>query len=449
MLVQIKNPLLRSITAAFTALSIVTIGGTVAIAIAKSNNESSYKTIVYASLAAAVAGGALGLSLKNNDEKEAIATEPETKTTWKDWRNLKVVKKVKESEEITSFYLKPEDNDELPNFLPGQFLTIKLDIPAQNKPISRSYSLSDYNHEYYRLSIKREGAPKAQDLPPGIASNFMHDRIQVGSTILAKPPSGKFVLDVKSSMPAVLISNGVGITPMISMAKAATQLHPRRHIWFLHGARDGSFHAFREEVNAIADLNPNIHIIYSYSRPTESDRGNYQRHGYVDMALIQEVVMPEMQQLCGSVEAEYFLCGTPSFMDSLIAGLKELGVPDNKVLFEAFGKAMPKNVEQAPKAVKEVNTDREESKGETMEIVFSKSGKTLNWSDADGSILDFAEANGINPDYSCRAGVCGTCMCKIAEGEVAYDEEPSADIDPGSVLICISRPKTARVILDI
>jgi uncharacterized protein len=148
-----------------------------------------------------------------------------------------------------------------------------------------------------------------------------------------------------------------------------------------------------------------------------------------------------MQKLCGSTEADYFLCGSPSFMDALRNGLRTWGVPDRNVLFESFAKAMPK----AAKSVQDITT----LTSNIQEIVFSKSGKTHIWNPDDGTLLDFAEANGLSPDYSCRAGVCGTCMCKISEGEVEYEESPSASIDAGSVLICISKPKTARVVLDL
>ncbi|MCA1993144.1 MAG: oxidoreductase, partial [Coleofasciculus sp. S288] len=237
---RIKNPILRSAAAASIAFSIVTIVSGVTIGVANGKDQSAHRFGVYSSLLGTGCGALFGLIFmghesneKSNRNRQATPTLSDSKT-WKDWRNFAVVRKVKESEEITSFYLKPEDKGEIPNFQPGQFLTIKLNIPGQDKPVIRTYSLSDYPDplDYYRLSIKREPAPKGLDVPPGVASNFMHDRIQEGSIIPAKPPNGKFVLDVNKSIPAVLISNGVGITPMLSMAKACTQLNPNRPIWF-------------------------------------------------------------------------------------------------------------------------------------------------------------------------------------------------------------------------
>ena len=442
---RIKSPFVRSLTAAATACSVVTLTTAVALGVAKTKDESAFRLGVYSSLIGAGCGAVFGLvytskagegeSARNLSTNQSIQPTDNDKV-WRDWRNFVVVRKVKESEEITSFYLKPEDKGEIPNFQPGQFLTIKLDIPGQSKPVIRTYSLSDYPEpfDYYRLSIKREPAPKGLDVPPGIASNFMHDRIHEGSIIPAKPPNGKFVLDVNKSIPAVLISNGVGITPMISMAKACARLNPNRSIWFVHGARDGRFHAFRDEVRAIQQQNPNLNLHYRYSRPRPEDEGHYHSVGYVDATLIKELV---------GLEAEFFMCGSPPFMQSIMAGLKEWGVADSRIFFESFGKPMNVSSQRQPSA-EPTNGNIEEA-----EIVFADSGKTLTWRDSDGSILEFAEANDINPPYSCRAGICGTCACKIREGEVDYQESPTAAIDEGSVLICISKPGTSRVVLDL
>ena len=249
---NIHNPVLRSLTAAAAAFSIVTVVSGLAIATIAPKNKAAYQSGIYAALIALGGGGALGLATagKGRPQQAAMPANIEADGIWQDWRNFVVDRKVEESAEITSFYLKPQDGGEIPNFQPGQFLTIKLDIPNQLKPVIRTYSLSDYaeSGDYYRLSIKREPAPQGQDVSPGLASNFIHDFIHVGSIIPAKPPSGRFVLDVHKSRPVVLISNGVGITPMISMARACSLLNPDRSIWFVHGARDGRYHAFRDEV---------------------------------------------------------------------------------------------------------------------------------------------------------------------------------------------------------
>lgn len=434
---RIQNPLARSITAAVTVGSAVTMASAIALGTTNVKDNAAYRTALYSALVGTGCGAIFGLVYKtegNQKSPQAEQTPSEIRNTWKDWHNFVVFRKVKESEEITSFYLQSEDRAAIPNFQPGQFLTIQLDIPGQAKPVIRTYSLSDYTEpcQYYRLSIKREPIPAGSNFMPGIASNFMHDRIQEGSIIRAKPPNGKFVLDPQKSLPAVLISNGVGITPMISMVKAVTLLNPQRPVWFIHGARNGRFHAFQDEVMAIAWQNPNLHVHFAYSRPQSEDMGHYHSTGYVDTALIESLV---------TQDAEYFLCGSPAFMQSLLAGLKTAGIPDRQVFMEAFTKGISKATE--PLAPINLNGR------ERTEVVFAQSNKTVTWLSSDSSLLDFAEANGLEPPYSCRQGICGTCMCRILEGEVEYQETPVAEVDNGAVLICISKPKTARVVLDL
>ena len=448
---RIQNPLARSITSALMGASAATIvtGGLLGLTQLNGSDSQVNKFSVYAGLAGLGIGAILGGTVKPASAKKTTPPKPaevqmEPELTWKGWRDFMVARKVAESKEITSFYLKPRDGKPIPDFMPGQFLTIQLNIPEQARPVIRTYSLSDYskNADYYRLSIKREGPPKGKDVPPGVASNFMHDKIEAGAIIPAKPPAGKFFLEVKSDRPAVLISNGVGITPMISMAKAAIAVSPDRAIWFLHGARDGSFHAFRESVLAIAPDNANFNVHYRYSRPRPQDEGIYHSTGYVDTELIKSLVAPELQRRYGSTDADYFLCGSPSFMDSLRSGLSDWGVPEGQVRFESFAKPPTKVSAKAPAATLNGTV-------ETIEVVFAKSGKTATWTTHDGTLLEFAEDQGLTPDYSCRAGICLTCMCRLQEGEVAYDEPPSGTPDEGSVLICVSKPRTSKVVLDL
>ena len=428
---SIKNPFTRSLVAAATIGSAVTLASSLVIGVTNAN-PSAYRGAVYSALAGTGCGALFGLLSARGSQtsrQEQASGNPADNTNWQDWRNFVVVRKVKESEEITSFYLQPEDKQHIPNFQPGQFLTIKLEIPGQPKPVIRTYSLSNYAEpcEHYRLSIKREPMPEGLDVPAGLASNFMHDQVQEGTVIAAKPPSGKFIMDVHQSLPAVLVSNGVGITPMISMAKAGSLLNRDRLIWFVHGSRSGQSHAFQDEMMQLAQQNSNLMVHYAYSRPTANDTGRYHSTGYVDTELVQH--------LAGK-EAEYFLCGSPPFLQSLREGLQAAGVPKNRIFFEVFTKGNVGVTEKAP-------TD---SSVESAEIVFAKSGKTVTWKPDNGSILEFAEANDLNPPYSCRQGICGTCMCKLSEGEVEYEQPPITNVEPGSVLICISKPKTALVL---
>ena len=443
----VKNPVTQMVTSAAAVFAIVTLLSGVIIGIAKPKDESAYKTAFSFSLVGLGCGAALGLlrskprgSIPASQTDPASAADP----SWTNWRNFVVMRKVKESQDITSFYLRPEDQADIPNFQPGQFLTIKLDIPGQSRPTIRTYSLSDHIEacEYYRLSIKREPMPNGLEVPPGLASNFMHDQVQEGSMIQAKPPSGKFALDTTQTSPVVLISNGVGITPLISMAKASSRLNPSRPLWFIHGARDGSFHAFRDEILQIAQQNPDLRVHFRYSRPQMDDAERYHSMGYVDAALIYQLVTQEAANYAD--EAEYYLCGSPPFLRSLRDGLETLGIPGSRVFFEEFGGK--KKVSPVAEATPDEISD---GKISSAEIVFAKSEKTLTWKPGDGTILEFAEANDLNPPYSCRQGICLTCMCRLEDGEVTYVQPPVGTVEAGSALICISQPKTARVVLDL
>ncbi|MEO0828044.1 MAG: 2Fe-2S iron-sulfur cluster-binding protein [Cyanobacteria bacterium J06642_9] len=445
---QIKNPLLRSLAGIGMGGSMTTLVAGAVIGLANGTGATiGHEAGVAAAAIGAGVGAVTGLATPGSKDKIAVSHQPDVHAgdgpdIWKDWRNFVVTRKVQESREITSFYLQPQDQGPLPNFQPGQFLTLKLEIPGQPRPVIRTYSLSDYavNPTYYRLSIKREGSPKGLEVPPGIASTFMHDQIQEGSVIPVKPPNGKFVLNVGDTKPAILISNGVGITPMISMAKAVSAVNPARPVWFLHGARNGEYHALREEMLSVAAQTPNLQLHFCYSRPRPEDADLYHGTGYVDIERIQSLVAPAIAEHINPTAADYFLCGSPSFMDALRAGLAEWGVSETNVFFESFSKG-PKAAVATPEPAADAVS--------TAEVVFAQSGKTATWTAEDGTLLDFAESQGLEPAYSCRAGICLTCICPIQEGEVAYDEPPTGTPDEGSVLICVSKPKTAKVVLDL
>jgi len=365
--------------------------------------------------------------------------------SWTGWREFRVSRKHPESVEITSFELQPVDGEALPAFKPGQFLTLELTIPGQARPVLRTYSLSDYpaageSIRQYRLSIKREPAPRDLNVPPGLASNFLHDHVAEGSVLRVRPPAGTFVLDTASSKPIVLISNGVGITPMVAMAKAALQQRSARPIWFVHGCRNGAFHAFRAEMADLAAAHPNLHLHIVYSRPGQDDAGHHQSEGYVDGALVRHLV---------DQDADYFLCGSPAFMQALIVDLQQAGIASGAIHMEMFSRkppGSPSTPSPSPEA-----SSLEEMATATCQVSFARSGQSATWSssDPDDTLLAFAEAQGLEPAFSCRAGVCGTCACRVLEGEVSYVCEPTATVAQGSALICIARPKGSSLSLEL
>jgi ferredoxin-NADP reductase/MOSC domain-containing protein YiiM len=352
-----------------------------------------------------------------------------------------VDRKEPESETITSFYLVPEDGAALPRFLPGQFLSFELSIPGQPKPVIRTYSLSDSpNADYYRVSIKREPAPAGRpDLTPGLSSNYFHDQVGVGTTLRVGAPRGKFHLDPDGERAVVLLSGGVGLTPMISMMNAIVQSGTRRPVWFIHGARNGREHAMGAHVRRLAEANDSVHAHIRYSQPEAGDieGRDYDSRGRVDIALLKQVLPFD--------DYEFYLCGPTPFMRSLYCGLLSLDVSEERVHYEFFGPASVLKEDAKPTGPARVPTAEAELAG-GIKVTFARSGVTAGWDPACESILDLAERHGLSPDYSCRSGICHTCMCALVEGEVEYLEEPLDEPDPGCVLICCSRPKTSLVI---
>ena len=355
-------------------------------------------------------------------------------------RTLVVNRKVGETENIASFYLVAEDGKPLATFLPGQFLPLKLDIPGQDRPVVRTYSLSDRpDTGHYRLTIKRETAPPDRpDAYPGVASNYFHDQVDVGSKSLAQPPRRRFFLDPSGESPVVLLSAGVGLTPLVSMLTAIVESGSRRQTWFVHGARSGREHAMGAIVRRFSEKNDNVQTHIRYSRPGSEDRvgRDYDDEGHVDVEFLQRL-LPDRN-------FDFYLCGPTPFMKSLFAGLVGWGVPGDRIHYEFFGPASALTDRAQVSTPKRV-AGAVECCGE-MEVTFSKAGVKANWNPSFESILDLAEANGLSPDYSCRSGICHTCTSPLEDGEVEYTLEPLDPPDPGSVLICCSKPKTNLVV---
>ncbi len=362
---------------------------------------------------------------------------------WEGFRAFVVDRQVPESETITSFYLVPEDGEPLPAYLPGQFLTFRLLIPGHSSPVMRTYSLSDRpNHDYYRVTIRRLLAPQdPPDLPPGLSSNFFHDHVEPGTRLCVKSPRGRFHLDPHDDSPVVLLSGGVGLTPMISMLNAIVEVDSKRPVWFVHGARDGREHAMGAHVRRMAADNDNVNVHVAYSRPGPEDveGRNHDSRGRVSVELLKRVLP--------AAAYDFYLCGPTPFMESLHAGLLDWGVAETRISYEFFGPpsalgagALKEGAEVAGKPAATSERDGE------FQVTFTQAGLTAKWDPAVESILALAETHGLRPEFSCRTGICHTCTSKLIEGEVEYVTEPLDWPDPGCVLICCSRPKTNVVI---
>lgn len=251
---------------------------------------------------------------------------------WNGYRRFAVQSKRPENGIITSFYLVPEDGGPLPDYIPGQYITVKIDHP-QTATSPRNYSLSDRpGTGYFRISVKRETGPSA-DSPAGVVSNFLHDAIQAGDVLDIGPPCGEFTLtpvDV-SGRALVLISGGIGITPLLAMLKTLANRHSTAPVYFIHAARNSRVQAFASEVREAAAARPNIHAHVRFDAPLADDvsRQCCDSAGVVDMDFLRKYLP--------SNDAEYYFCGPKLFMAALYHGLKDWGVPESQIHFEFFG----------------------------------------------------------------------------------------------------------------
>lgn len=356
------------------------------------------------------------------------------KLVWNGYRKFQVVKKVCECEDVHSFYLAPHDGRPLAQFKPGQYITFQLNLPGQSKPVIRCYSLSDCSRpDLYRVTIKKAlPPPDCVGAKCGIASSYFCDTVKVGDILDVKAPSGHFFLDMSEEKPVVLISGGVGVTPMVSMLNAIIESGQKREVWFFFGARSQKDHILKEPLEKIAAEHDNVRLHVCYSKPRKGDvKGkDYHHESRVNVELFK--------QLLPSNNYDYFLCGPGPFMTSITDGLAAWGVPDANVHFEAFGpasvkKAVPLNASDTMMLSK-------------ITVTFGKSNRTHHWDPSLGSLLDFAEARGIKIDAGCRAGNCGTCLVAIKSGDVEYVTSQGASAETGSCLTCICKPKSNLVL---
>jgi hypothetical protein len=352
----------------------------------------------------------------------AVDTEtPASPAAWRGARKFRVARRVVEDHagSVCSFHLVPEDGQALPPFHPGQFLTFELDMPEGEKLV-RCYSLSDAPHPgHYRVSIKR--------VPSGRSSNFFHDHVAVGSTLNLRPPGGHFYLEAGSA-PLVLIAGGIGITPMLSMLNWSLAQQPEREVWLFYGVRNGGEQVMREHLESQARRHANfhLHICHSDPLPDEVAGRDYHHAGRVSMELLR-LTLPLHSY-------HFYICGPGPMMASMVAGLEDWGVPDARIHFEAFGPASVKRRSPAS-PVQEAGTD--------IQVTFARTGTTATWRRSAGTLLDFAEQEGIPVDSSCRSGACGTCRTTITAGEVSYNQPPDYDPEPGMCLLCVCTPKTS------
>lgn len=261
-------------------------------------------------------------------EAAIYQAQREARGGWNGYREFIVDRKVPESSEVTSLYLRPADGGPLPTFEPGQYLTIRVDLP-DNPTSPRNYSLSDRpGQDHYRISVKRE--PKlAADAPDGLVSNHLHDDVLAGDTLQVGPPCGEFTL-ATDDRPVVLLAGGIGVTPLLSMAKYHVHTDRRSPLHFLHAARNSQVRAFADEIKTLDD-HPTVatHVLFDRPLADDLERGHCHGVGVVNADLLRRWAPYD--------EAVFYFCGPRPFMQGVYAALKDLNVDDDRIRYEFFG----------------------------------------------------------------------------------------------------------------
>lgn len=358
---------------------------------------------------------------------------------WQEWRRFIVSDIKQESSEVRSYELTPEDGQPLAEYRAGQFLTVRL--PHEGKqPLMRPWSVSDYleSGSSYRISVRRG--------EPGGVSERLHDDIRTGNYVEVRSPAGRFVLDRSELLRVVLISAGIGVTPLLSMLKAHIARSDPSPLLWIHVTRNGSTHAFKEETDALIKSHPNLrsHIIYTAPLPEDRLGLDYDEAGRPSLERYVELLGGRGGNYkCNPFGREidvpgqmgsFYICGPKAFEDAVRAALLDYGAKPSGIHSESFAEATFDGLDGP----------------ETCEVRFVRSGKTAIWRrDTDASLLGFAESAGLAPAFSCRAGTCHSCTSTLVSGEVNYSAEALDMKERDRILLCCTQPRSEVLELDL
>jgi len=382
--------------------------------------QNSFKDLLNAAASGETSGNA------------GLVSQPLAPPAWTGFRKLRVQAVKQESEDVRSFELAMADGIHPPDFFPGQHIAVKLRITASGSPITRMYSLSGaVGDPIYRIGVKLEEG--------GVASGYLHHSVKIGDLIEASAPRGTFVL-VEESNPVVLLSAGVGITPMLAMLHSAVSNLPRmpREIWWIHSAQNSSHYPFAKEVSDLIAGITRVHFARIFSRPTgeELQGRDFEELGHLNISMLERLGVPK--------NAAFYMCGPGAYLTSLSELLLAWGIASARVHVEAFGpSAAPAG--QSPHSKPHPPQDPGES---GPLVTFVKSGVSFHWATQFHNLLEAAEACDVPVRWSCRSGVCHNCESGVISGELKYSPEP---IDPPSsdrALICCASP-TSDIELDL
>jgi len=344
---------------------------------------------------------------------------------WPGFRPLLVAATEPESDSVVSVHLADPGGAAVPPAQPGQFLTLRLPVDPGAPPLLRSYSLSGApGAASYRVSVKREAH--------GAGSQFIHARVRAGDRLEAAAPRGTFILQ-PGTAPVLLISAGVGATPVLAMLHALAAAGSGRDIWWLHGARSRAAEPFAAESRSLlaALASGHRHICYSHPGPQDVQGRDYQTAGRLSPGVLAALDLPR--------DADAYLCGPAGFMAEVSAALAGLGVDGTRVHTEIFG-AMPSQTPGIAAPAARPPHPPAGAPGDGPRVAFARSGLTVRWGRDYASLLELAEACDVPVRWSCRTGVCHTCETGLLSGTVGYSPEPVDDPAAGSALICCSQP---------
>ncbi|MCP3715786.1 MOSC and FAD-binding oxidoreductase domain-containing protein [Paraburkholderia sp. CNPSo 3281] len=350
------------------------------------------------------------------------------------FRPLTVAAIERESSDVFSFTLTSVDGEPLQAALPGQYVVLRLHPSAGGPPLFRSYSLSGaVSTARYRISVKIE--------PNGKAGTWLRESVQVGDVLNVSSPRGSFVL-LPGDGPVVLLSAGIGATPVLAMLFALSAARSTRRILWLHAARDREHHPFAVEARRLMHALAHGSSYLCYSTPGSFDRRgrDFDADGHLSQTVLSEIGIPR--------EADVYLCGPACFMADMKAALSALSVPPQRIHAEIFNgrEAFNPGIVGAPERTPHPPSDD----ANTGPLVsFARSGIAAHWNAAaHQSILELAEACDVPVRWSCRTGVCHNCESGLISGTVTYQPDPLDSPTDGNVLICCGRPQ-GDVVIDI
>jgi ferredoxin-NADP reductase/MOSC domain-containing protein YiiM/ferredoxin len=352
---------------------------------------------------------------------------------WPGFRQLTVTAISRESDAVISIRLEDPKGAPLPAAFPGQWVTLRLQPDRQQRSVLRNYSLSGPpDAGYYRITVKHE--------PEGAASGYLHARLAVGDQLDVGAPRGTFILD-GTDAPVLLISAGIGATPVLAMLQTLAQARSDRDIWWLHGARNRSEHSFAGEARTLVASLRNVHTHVYYSHPGANDveGRDFDRAGRLSASALAELQPPR--------DAEAYLCGPAPFMEEISAGLAAMGIDASRIRTEPFGPASPVTPGIAVTPARTPHPPAgQPADGPTIQ--FARSNLAIPWSTEYSSLLELAEACDVPVRWSCRTGVCHTCETTLIAGELGYNPDPVEPPAAGSALICCAQP-AGEVVLDL